>query len=412
MRTFVFQVTPWSDLLVWRSLELTEEQTLHDVHHAIQHAFRLDDDHLYVFFLNNRAWDMVYEYGGPSVTASQSAVGARLGSLPLRLNKRLLYLFDFGDELRHEVKVVSEGEVEPGVSYPRLVEAQGEPPAQYPSFVREEVDGSGDESEEHEEPPPAEALTLLVPALRDALGAYDHRSRAAVDVMEGDEPPRRGPEPTQAALERDLAFALLQASDEDMGAIHHGVEHALERSVNPWLGDLPRYLSDAGLWDDAVSLGLRMRDVVMGPHLSYDLPLVLARARRRDDALEQLDKNLAEHPDDPDMLRPAAEALLALGNLERAEACCRDALVWAGSGLEERDATLTVLTQVLEAQARPEAIDALLREEQTFRRRLQRQRAQSLGLAGPDPYRRETPKVGRNEPCPCGSGKKFKKCCG
>lgn len=26
-------------------------------------------------------------------------------------------------------------------------------------------------------------------------------------------------------------------------------------------------------------------------------------------------------------------------------------------------------------------------------------------------YRRETAKVGRNEPCPCGSGKKHKKCC-
>ena len=26
--------------------------------------------------------------------------------------------------------------------------------------------------------------------------------------------------------------------------------------------------------------------------------------------------------------------------------------------------------------------------------------------------RRETPKIGRNDPCPCGSGKKFKKCCG
>ncbi|MEW8225794.1 MAG: SEC-C metal-binding domain-containing protein, partial [Candidatus Thiodiazotropha endolucinida] len=22
------------------------------------------------------------------------------------------------------------------------------------------------------------------------------------------------------------------------------------------------------------------------------------------------------------------------------------------------------------------------------------------------------PKVGRNDPCPCGSGKKYKKCCG
>lgn len=29
-----------------------------------------------------------------------------------------------------------------------------------------------------------------------------------------------------------------------------------------------------------------------------------------------------------------------------------------------------------------------------------------------DTYRRETPKVGRNEPCPCNSGKKYKKCCG
>jgi len=27
-------------------------------------------------------------------------------------------------------------------------------------------------------------------------------------------------------------------------------------------------------------------------------------------------------------------------------------------------------------------------------------------------YRRETPKQGRNDPCACGSGKKYKKCCG
>ena len=27
-------------------------------------------------------------------------------------------------------------------------------------------------------------------------------------------------------------------------------------------------------------------------------------------------------------------------------------------------------------------------------------------------YQREHPKIGRNDPCPCGSGKKFKKCCG
>lgn len=29
-----------------------------------------------------------------------------------------------------------------------------------------------------------------------------------------------------------------------------------------------------------------------------------------------------------------------------------------------------------------------------------------------EPYVREEPKIGRNDPCPCGSGKKYKKCCG
>jgi SEC-C motif-containing protein/uncharacterized protein DUF1186 len=47
-------------------------------------------------------------------------------------------------------------------------------------------------------------------------------------------------------------------------------------------------------------------------------------------------------------------------------------------------------------------------------------RAEELAMAAPrdfddaapvEPYR-ASPKVGRNEPCPCGSGKKFKKCCG
>ena len=30
---------------------------------------------------------------------------------------------------------------------------------------------------------------------------------------------------------------------------------------------------------------------------------------------------------------------------------------------------------------------------------------------GPEPIRLTSPKIGRNDPCPCGSGKKYKKCC-
>ena len=32
--------------------------------------------------------------------------------------------------------------------------------------------------------------------------------------------------------------------------------------------------------------------------------------------------------------------------------------------------------------------------------------------AKPETFKREVPKVGRNEPCPCGSGKKYKQCHG
>ncbi len=33
-------------------------------------------------------------------------------------------------------------------------------------------------------------------------------------------------------------------------------------------------------------------------------------------------------------------------------------------------------------------------------------------MVKPKPVTREAPKVGRNDPCVCGSGKKYKKCCG
>jgi uncharacterized protein len=36
----------------------------------------------------------------------------------------------------------------------------------------------------------------------------------------------------------------------------------------------------------------------------------------------------------------------------------------------------------------------------------------SAGAAKPATVKREGPKVGRNDPCPCGSGKKYKACCG
>lgn len=57
-------------------------------------------------------------------------------------------------------------------------------------------------------------------------------------------------------------------------------------------------------------------------------------------------------------------------------------------------------------------VEQELREDATFVREEGEWRYLDGDVHGHTPYRRENPKVGRNEPCPCGSGKKFKKCCG
>jgi uncharacterized protein YecA (UPF0149 family) len=39
-------------------------------------------------------------------------------------------------------------------------------------------------------------------------------------------------------------------------------------------------------------------------------------------------------------------------------------------------------------------------------------RLKALPAAAPDTSPNAIPKIGRNEACPCGSGKKYKRCCG
>jgi len=57
------------------------------------------------------------------------------------------------------------------------------------------------------------------------------------------------------------------------------------------------------------------------------------------------------------------------------------------------------------------------RLEEERRQRQEQEMSLNKGAAGeaskpPAPIKRESEKVGRNAPCPCGSGKKYKKCCG
>jgi len=71
---------------------------------------------------------------------------------------------------------------------------------------------------------------------------------------------------------------------------------------------------------------------------------------------------------------------------------------------------------VLQSRYRVAAAQHADATNQGFSAEVARDREAAMQAQGgerkPEPIRRETPKVGRNQPCPCGSGKKYKQCHG
>jgi hypothetical protein len=65
MKTYTFHVSLPGTGKVWRKIEIGAEQTLEDLHLAIQAAYDWGNDHLYSFFMNNKAWDPTSEYTLP-----------------------------------------------------------------------------------------------------------------------------------------------------------------------------------------------------------------------------------------------------------------------------------------------------------------------------------------------------------
>ena len=120
-----------------RTVELQAEQTLDDLHRAIQHALEWDSDHLYSFFLNNDERDdelyrfsCPYEEDRPPWTDE-----AVLGELGLVRRHKFLYLFDYGDSHLFQIDVVGiQEKALAKVQYPRVTDGQGEAPPQYPFY--------------------------------------------------------------------------------------------------------------------------------------------------------------------------------------------------------------------------------------------------------------------------------------
>jgi hypothetical protein len=131
LKTHTFRVTYQRDTEVWREIEISEEQTLHQLHRAIQESVGFDSDHLYSFYMSGRAGDKRTEYFSMQ-GARPSTTRAVIGDLQLRMKQTFLYLFDFGDDHRFDFQLIT---VNPDASkdmeYPQIVKTHGESPRQY-----------------------------------------------------------------------------------------------------------------------------------------------------------------------------------------------------------------------------------------------------------------------------------------
>ena len=117
---------------IYRTIELRSEQTLDDLHFAIQRSIHWDADHLYSFYMNGEKYDRRYAYACPYEDDHPPWTDdAIIGELGLVKKHKFLYYFDYGDSREFEIEVV---DIQPQADegkYPRVVDSKGEAPAQY-----------------------------------------------------------------------------------------------------------------------------------------------------------------------------------------------------------------------------------------------------------------------------------------
>jgi len=126
---------------LYRDVEIDGAASLAALAEAITGAFEFDFDHAYGFYskLTGRYHDSPEKYelfadieGGDSDADSveKSAVAKAFA----KVGKKMLFLFDYGDDWRFTVEFVKLGEKTPGTRYPRLVGSSGDAPEQYPDM--------------------------------------------------------------------------------------------------------------------------------------------------------------------------------------------------------------------------------------------------------------------------------------
>lgn len=384
-RTLIFRAAPWSDLSVRRVFELAPTHTLAHLHECLVDELGLDDDHLWAFYLSGEWFDRTSEFDG-SPDRGGTAFAAEVGGLGLEPGDVLAYVCDFGTEQRVEVELTGFGDPAATPEEPRVLHREGEVAADEDDLF---------EFEDEAPPAPEEEAPPSIPALAPADAEELRVALEAWDPDAGDFAARIPLEPPRVAA---VASAVLDACPTAFSLGDLG--ESLDVRLDLWLADAYRLLGARGDPDAALRLAERLASLTRTAEPLVLVALALGQAGRGEPAARAL--AAAERAELPirQMTRLAiAQVRVALGDDVGAEAVLRRLTSCRWPSPRARTPAVTALATLLERTGRKDEAQALLRSE----------RARVEALSGV--VRRSEPRVGRNAPCPCGSGKKSKLCC-
>ena len=113
---------------VWRRVDVPLSSTLLALHDFIQFAFRWTDSHLFEFEIGDRRY-VQPEYDRYADERLYKAARIRLKTVVDRGVEQFLYVYDFGENRRHDLFIEEVRDGEPEVDYPTFVagERRGPP---------------------------------------------------------------------------------------------------------------------------------------------------------------------------------------------------------------------------------------------------------------------------------------------
>jgi hypothetical protein len=146
----------YADQEISRTIQIRGRQTLADLHEAIYQAFDREEEHLYEFQFGKGPHDpsglrFTLDPGSLTSLTGRKPPGdvltTTLDALGLVVGQSFGYWFDFGDDWMHQIDVEAIGEAPAEERFPKLVNAVGPSPPQYPDYDEDE-DETDDEDDE------------------------------------------------------------------------------------------------------------------------------------------------------------------------------------------------------------------------------------------------------------------------